>query len=91
MKLHQHILEGYDAKLVGTEDEIERYRRDVYELATLLDEVQWSANLGQNTHGCPICCAEYRTARPYDPAHFADCKLAAALKKFGFAPALRAS
>jgi hypothetical protein len=81
MKLHTHILSTFDVKLVGPEAEVERYRRYVAELRELLDEVQWSGNIGQNGYGCPICNAGVYHRRGGD--HAADCRLAAALRHGG--------
>jgi len=41
MKLHEHILPDYDVKLVGTESEVLRYRREIHDVraeAAWLDE-----------------------------------------------------
>ncbi len=39
MKLHEHILPDYDVRLVGTEAEVIRYRRDVAKMREALQRL----------------------------------------------------
>lgn len=52
------------------------------EMARMLDRLEWTANLGQNTYGCGICSREVsRTAKRSE--HYPDCELLALLRKAG--------
>ncbi len=75
MKLHTHLVDAFDVKIVGPEPEVNRYRAHVARMRELLDSLEWSANLGQNSYGCGICRAESDDETGHDP----DCALAAAL------------
>lgn len=50
MKLYEYILTGYDVKLVGPEEEVSRYRKQVHGMRTLLLELEWS-----DAKMCPVC------------------------------------
>jgi hypothetical protein len=48
-------------------------------MRTLLEELEWSANLGQNTRGCGIC--EREASYDREVLHAPGCKLAEALHR----------
>lgn len=50
-------------------------------LLELAKEHQWSANLGQNSYGCPECCNEVEVYkfRAEPPQHAPDCALSKAI------------
>ncbi len=52
MRLHEHILANYDVKLVGTEAEVLRYRRDIAELRECAANVvaQWRGDISRKPH-----------------------------------------
>lgn len=67
MKLHEHILSDYDVKLVGSEPEVERYRRDFAEMVWLLRELEWD-------HAeCNICFGVHK--------HEPGCRLESTLQR----------